>query len=220
MPVSQHPLREGVRDNTNHYVTGRDGGRDIDLRRFALEGMQLHGLLEGFDAGTLRFQPTCAKTSTRPTASTTASTPASTASSRRRASRRHQPASTPPSGSPKQNAARSTCSRPASAPCSGASASGPTSAGCRPDVFDARGHPQHERGVTSHARAELHRPALAAHLGLGPLLGRGRDAAHLARSAGARIGRGGLSRRAPMQRPLTARPAAGTSRCRAARRRR
>ncbi len=26
MSVDQHPLREGVRDNTNHYVTGRDGG--------------------------------------------------------------------------------------------------------------------------------------------------------------------------------------------------
>ena len=46
MPVDQHPLREGVRDNTNHYVTGRDGGRDIDLRKFALEGMQLYGVLE------------------------------------------------------------------------------------------------------------------------------------------------------------------------------
>jgi putative flavoprotein involved in K+ transport len=57
MPVTQHPLREGVRDNTNHYVTGRDGGRDIDLRRFAAQGMELFGLLEGFDGGTLRFRP-------------------------------------------------------------------------------------------------------------------------------------------------------------------
>ena len=57
MPVHDHPLREGVRDNTNHYVTGRDGGRDIDLRRFAAEGMQLFGRLVGFDAGTLRFEP-------------------------------------------------------------------------------------------------------------------------------------------------------------------
>jgi putative flavoprotein involved in K+ transport len=57
MPVGEHPLREGVRDNTNHYVTGRDGGRDIDLRQFALEGMQLYGRLVGFDAGTLRFEP-------------------------------------------------------------------------------------------------------------------------------------------------------------------
>jgi putative flavoprotein involved in K+ transport len=59
MPVGQHPLREGVRDNTNHYVTGRDGGRDIDLRRFATEGMQLYGALTALDADgdTLRFAP-------------------------------------------------------------------------------------------------------------------------------------------------------------------
>lgn len=63
MPVTQHPLREGVRDNTNHYVTGRDGGRDIDLRRFALEGMDLFGVLQGldFDADTLRFAPRLAE---------------------------------------------------------------------------------------------------------------------------------------------------------------
>jgi len=57
MPVGRHPLREGVRDNTNHYVTGRDGGRDIDLRRFAAEGMQLYGLLKGLDGNVLRFAP-------------------------------------------------------------------------------------------------------------------------------------------------------------------
>lgn len=53
--VDQHPLREGVRDNTNHYVTGRDGGRDIDLRKFAAEGMQLFGLLRGLEGDTLTF---------------------------------------------------------------------------------------------------------------------------------------------------------------------
>jgi len=57
MPVEQHPLREGVRDNTNHYVTGRDGGRDIDLRRFALEGMELFGRLTGLEGTVLRFLP-------------------------------------------------------------------------------------------------------------------------------------------------------------------
>jgi len=57
MPVTEHPLREGVRDNTNHYVTGRDGGRDIDLRRFAREGMELYGLLSGFGDGCFELQP-------------------------------------------------------------------------------------------------------------------------------------------------------------------
>ncbi len=56
MSVDSHPLRDGVRDNTNHYVTGRDGGRDIDLRRFAAQGMKLYGVLEGFEAGALQFR--------------------------------------------------------------------------------------------------------------------------------------------------------------------
>ncbi|HEY1102832.1 MAG TPA: MSMEG_0569 family flavin-dependent oxidoreductase [Burkholderiaceae bacterium] len=55
--VHEHPLREGVRDNTNHYVTGRDGGRDIDLRKFANEGMELVGLLHGLQGDTLQFAP-------------------------------------------------------------------------------------------------------------------------------------------------------------------
>jgi putative flavoprotein involved in K+ transport len=46
---------EAVRFKTNHYVTGRDGGRDIDLRKFALQGMRLHGRLTGIGDGVLRF---------------------------------------------------------------------------------------------------------------------------------------------------------------------
>ncbi|MBL8439579.1 MAG: MSMEG_0569 family flavin-dependent oxidoreductase [Zoogloeaceae bacterium] len=57
MPVHEHPLKEGVRDNTNHYVTGRDGGRDIDLRKFALEGMELYGKLVDGDGQVLEFAP-------------------------------------------------------------------------------------------------------------------------------------------------------------------
>jgi putative flavoprotein involved in K+ transport len=55
LPVEQHPLKEGVRRNANHYVTGRGGGRDIDLRRFALEGMRLHGRLTAVQDGRLHF---------------------------------------------------------------------------------------------------------------------------------------------------------------------
>lgn len=59
--VAQYPGGVAAREKTNHYVTGRDGGRDIDLRAFAAEGMRLYGLLEGLDApggSTLRFAPT------------------------------------------------------------------------------------------------------------------------------------------------------------------
>lgn len=60
MPVHEHPLREGVRDNTNHYVTGRDGGRDIDLRQFARDGMKLYGLLSSLRGDRLQFEPSLA----------------------------------------------------------------------------------------------------------------------------------------------------------------
>jgi putative flavoprotein involved in K+ transport len=61
LPVHEHPLKEGVRAKANHYVTGRDGGRDIDLRRFALEGMQLYGRLLGVDDARLHFATDLAK---------------------------------------------------------------------------------------------------------------------------------------------------------------
>ncbi len=46
IPVREHLSEDQVKAKANHYVTGRDGGRDIDLRRFALEGMRLYGRLE------------------------------------------------------------------------------------------------------------------------------------------------------------------------------
>ncbi|GAC1568504.1 MAG: MSMEG_0569 family flavin-dependent oxidoreductase [Vulcanimicrobiaceae bacterium] len=55
MPVHEHPLKEHVRGKANHYVTGRDGGRDIDLRKFALEGMRLYGRLVDIEDGRLVF---------------------------------------------------------------------------------------------------------------------------------------------------------------------
>ena len=55
LPVHDHPLKESIRSRPNHYVTGRDGGRDIDLRQFALEGMQLHGRLRDVRDGRLVF---------------------------------------------------------------------------------------------------------------------------------------------------------------------
>jgi putative flavoprotein involved in K+ transport len=55
LPVDQHRLKENVRKNANHYLTGRDGGRDIDLRKFALEGMSLYGRLKDIQHGQLQF---------------------------------------------------------------------------------------------------------------------------------------------------------------------
>jgi putative flavoprotein involved in K+ transport len=57
MPIHEHPQKDRVRAKANHYVTGRDGGRDIDLRKFALEGMKLYGRLKEVHGGTLQFAP-------------------------------------------------------------------------------------------------------------------------------------------------------------------
>jgi putative flavoprotein involved in K+ transport len=55
MPITEHPEGLAARREPNHYVTGRGGGRDIDLRAFAADGMRLHGRLLDADGATLRF---------------------------------------------------------------------------------------------------------------------------------------------------------------------
>jgi putative flavoprotein involved in K+ transport len=46
---------DAVRFRANHYVTGRDGGRDIDLRAFARDGMRLYGRLASIRGPVLEF---------------------------------------------------------------------------------------------------------------------------------------------------------------------
>lgn len=57
MTVDDHPKGAAVRRQANHYMTGRDGGREIDLRRFATQGMALHGRLTSVDVKHLGFAP-------------------------------------------------------------------------------------------------------------------------------------------------------------------
>ncbi|WP_248961332.1 MSMEG_0569 family flavin-dependent oxidoreductase [Sphaerisporangium perillae] len=56
-PIDSFGDHDVVRARANHYVTGRDGGRDIDLRAFARDGMRLYGRLAGVEDGTIRFAP-------------------------------------------------------------------------------------------------------------------------------------------------------------------
>jgi putative flavoprotein involved in K+ transport len=55
LTIDEHRLGEGARATANDYVTGRDGGRDIDLRRFAREGMRLYGRLLDIEDAVLMF---------------------------------------------------------------------------------------------------------------------------------------------------------------------
>lgn len=56
MSIDEHPQRDTIRHRTNHYVTGRDGGREIDLRKFAQAGMQLYGRLKDIRGTQAEFQ--------------------------------------------------------------------------------------------------------------------------------------------------------------------
>lgn len=56
MPIDRHPEGLAARCEPNHYVTGRNGGHDIDLRELASAGMILHGRLGDAGRRTLSFQ--------------------------------------------------------------------------------------------------------------------------------------------------------------------
>jgi putative flavoprotein involved in K+ transport len=49
MTIDQHPDPTKAVSSTNHYLTGRDGGHDIDLRQFALDGVKLYGFVDKVD---------------------------------------------------------------------------------------------------------------------------------------------------------------------------
>ncbi len=55
--IDEHPNKDRVRSKSNHYLTGRDGGREIDLRKFASEGMELYGRLDDIRGTTLHLKP-------------------------------------------------------------------------------------------------------------------------------------------------------------------
>ncbi|MGK7909813.1 MAG: MSMEG_0569 family flavin-dependent oxidoreductase [Synechococcus sp.] len=56
-PIDSYEKPEQVRKKTNHYLTGRDGGREINLRKLASEGMTLAGRLKHIDGPLVRFSP-------------------------------------------------------------------------------------------------------------------------------------------------------------------
>jgi putative flavoprotein involved in K+ transport len=57
LPIERQKNPDELRERANHYVTGRAGGHDLDLRRFALEGMKLYGPAIGCEDGRLLFAP-------------------------------------------------------------------------------------------------------------------------------------------------------------------
>ncbi|MCV6598145.1 MAG: MSMEG_0569 family flavin-dependent oxidoreductase [Mangrovicoccus sp.] len=55
--IDQHPDPLAAVSKTNHYMSGRDGGHEIDLRKFALKGVTLYGSVADMAGGSIQFLP-------------------------------------------------------------------------------------------------------------------------------------------------------------------
>ena len=55
MPVEQHPKGTAVRFKAHPHLSGRDGGRTVDLRQMALDGIRLHGKVLGVEGDCFRL---------------------------------------------------------------------------------------------------------------------------------------------------------------------
>ncbi|MEJ2177981.1 MAG: NAD(P)/FAD-dependent oxidoreductase [Gammaproteobacteria bacterium] len=62
MPVEQHPLGSAIRFKAHPHLSGRDGGRTIDLRQMALEGIHLHGKVLGAEGSCVKLSDDLAET--------------------------------------------------------------------------------------------------------------------------------------------------------------
>ncbi|MFC1680415.1 flavin-containing monooxygenase [Pseudomonadota bacterium] len=62
MPVEQHPLGTAIRFKAHPHLSGRDGGRTIDLRQMALDGILLHGKVLGVEGGSFRLSDDLSET--------------------------------------------------------------------------------------------------------------------------------------------------------------
>lgn len=56
--IAEHPDPHKALSQTNHYMSGRDGGKEIDLRRFVVESdISLYGSLSDMSGSKLNFLP-------------------------------------------------------------------------------------------------------------------------------------------------------------------
>lgn len=62
MTIDRHPDPVKAMTQTNHYMSGRDGGKEIDLRRFHVDhGVALYGSLSDMSGTTAQFLPDLTK---------------------------------------------------------------------------------------------------------------------------------------------------------------
>jgi putative flavoprotein involved in K+ transport len=132
IPIHAHPKKERVKAQANHYLTGRNGGHEIDLRKFALEGMKLHGRLADIQGATFAFRDDL-KANLDNADAVSQSIKNMTSTSRAKRSKHRSSRSINRRGLPPTIRRRSICLRPAFVVWSGPPAIAPISAGwkCR-----------------------------------------------------------------------------------------
>ena len=55
--IDQQPDPKTTEAKTNHYLSGRDGGHEIDLRKFAQSGLALYGTVSKIEGEKIYFSP-------------------------------------------------------------------------------------------------------------------------------------------------------------------
>ncbi|MBC8090469.1 MAG: MSMEG_0569 family flavin-dependent oxidoreductase [Pseudonocardia sp.] len=171
---------DAVRFRANHYVTGRDGGHDIDLRAFARDGMALYGRMTGIDGTTVGFDDALGRNLDAADAISEGIKDSIdafiTASGRDVPTEdRYVPVWTPPPGAPRH---LDTADIAAVVWCTGF---GRDHRWIELPLFDGRGYPAHRRGVSNVSGVYLLGLPWQHTWGSGRFVGVGDDAEHLAR---------------------------------------
>ena len=150
-PIDQQEDPVAVRSKTNHYLTGRDGGREIDLRQRGSEGMVLHGRLDRVEEDHIGFADDLAANLDLADATHARIRSSIDAFIKREGIEAPpEPAYEPPWHPPARNTPIALRDEPLAAVI--------WATGYRPDfswieaeVFDASGYPLHQRGITPQA---------------------------------------------------------------------
>lgn len=59
--IAEQPDPRATEAKTNHYMSGRDGGHEIDLRKFARDGLKLYGSVADMEGTCIDFLPDLGK---------------------------------------------------------------------------------------------------------------------------------------------------------------
>lgn len=187
--IAEHPDPVKALTQTNHYMSGRDGGKEIDLRRFHLEhGVELYGSLADMDGTEVRFLPDLGKNLDDADRSYVGIRTQIDAYIAREGIDAPEEPPFEKLWSPEQERARIDLAEAGITSVLWAIGFRPDYRWIEADVFDARGKPVFDRGVTDHAGLHFIGLGWLNTWGSGRFLGIEEDSRHLADQIEAQLG--------------------------------